>query len=177
MSYRVIFTNVLSALCLAASSNLVFAGRCPEHADREHVQVLDDDNNGTLTDIDSGLTWMRCSLGQQWKNHTCQGQATPFTWQAAQAAVKKLNRLGGYAGFSDWRLPRLSELASIVDIHCKNPRINLQLFPNTPSAQYWSATNKAKMFDQAYVLDFAHEGVRAKSKDEFSRVRLVRGRN
>ncbi len=140
------------------------------------MQRFDDNHDGTLTDIDSGLTWMRCALGQRWDGNTCQGEFERYTWQSAQQATRQFNQKNGDVEYKDWRMPRLPELAGIVERHCKEPRINLQLFPTTPATYFWAVETKPKTYDQAYVMDFGNEGVTTLLKSDQALVRLVRGR-
>ena len=46
-----------------------------------------DRGNGTVTDRASGLTWMRCQLGQRWQNGSCSGEPTRLYWQQALQAA------------------------------------------------------------------------------------------
>jgi hypothetical protein len=98
-----------------------------------------------------------------------------LSWQEALGRTGSLNTSGAYF-FSDWRLPQLPELASIAERQCRNPRINLTLFPDTPPAAYWSATARpsSNIEASAYVLSFGPEGVQYDSKEEKHLVRLVR---
>jgi len=73
-----------------------------------------DNGDGTVTDKTTGLQWQRCSQGQTWSGGTCAGTATGHTWQAAL----QLADVATYAGRSDWRLPNIKELASIVEQAC-----------------------------------------------------------
>ncbi len=91
-----------------------------------------DNGNGTLTDIQTELTWMRCSLGQTWNGNTCTGEPRAYSWQDALNEAMELNESGGYGSHSDWRVPSVRELASIMERQCADPRINLSLFPATP---------------------------------------------
>jgi hypothetical protein len=141
------------------------------------VDRFDINADGTLTDFASGLTWMRCALGQTWNGNTCLGKAETFTWDAAHSRAKVLNLSGGYAARKDWRVPRLPELAGIVELQCTHPRINLQLFPNTPEVFFWSASSKPNAAEFAYGLSFGAEGVVILGKDHSGSVRLVRGQD
>ncbi|MCF7987014.1 MAG: DUF1566 domain-containing protein, partial [Methylovulum sp.] len=82
-----------------------------------------DNGDGTVTHQKTGLTWMRCSLGQTWTGTTCRGTANTYTYNAAL----KLNR--NFAGYSDWRLPNIAELQTIVERNNYSPAINTELFP------------------------------------------------
>jgi hypothetical protein len=134
-----------------------------------------DNGDGTVTDKQSGLTWMRCAQGQTWSGGGCAGSAQRYTWPDALAMALNLNALGGHAQHADWRIPKLPELAGIVERQCRDPRINLALFPATPAAAFWSATSRRGEDDQALALSFGPEGVSAGSKEETHFVRLVRG--
>lgn len=68
--------------------------------------------DGTAKDIETGLMWMRCSVGQEWDGKTCTGEAKEFTWEAAQEA--RVN----FAGYSDWRMPTVDELRTLI--YCSN---------------------------------------------------------
>ena len=141
------------------------------------VERFKDNGDGTLTDKQSNLTWMRCSLGQVWSGSACTGTPITYTWQTAQDAASKLDHEGGYAGRVDWRVPQIPELAMIAERQCSNPRINLALFPGTPMTYFWTATTRRGkgMEGFAYVLSFGPEGAGYKKKEESFDVRLVSG--
>lgn len=139
-----------------------------------HAEQYKDNGDGTLTDNQSKLTWMRCSLGQAWSGTGCSGTASTYTWQSAQDEAGKLNLLGGYGGHADWRVPHIPELAMIVERQCSSPRTNLKLFPATPANYFWTATTPADP-GNAYVLSFGDEGAKYKGRGEKLNVRLVRG--
>jgi hypothetical protein len=86
-----------------------------------------------------------------------------------------VNRSGSHF-FKDWRLPLLRELASITERHCRNPRINSTVFPNTANDFYWTATPRAAVQPEtsAYGLNFGDDGVADFAKTEALHVRLVR---
>jgi len=92
-----------------------------------------DNGDGTVTDEGTGLQWKRCSEGQTWTGATCTGPATQFFglsdgWkQALQLANSAV-----YAGKSDWRVPNVKELASIIEQACHSPAVDIAVFPATP---------------------------------------------
>jgi Protein of unknown function (DUF1566) len=134
-----------------------------------------DNGDGTVTDGESKLMWMRCSGGQQWRGKRCVGAANVYGWADAQQHADTVSR-DGAAFFNDWRVPSLRELATITDRTCSNPRTSLALFPDTPAAPFWSSTPRPgeKAAERVLALSFGGEGVMLVRKDERFHVRLVR---
>lgn len=69
--------------------------------------------DGTAVDNNTGLMWARCSVGQTWQNFSCVGEAKTYTWEDAFTAIEQLNK-DNYLGYSDWRLPHIEELHSLI---------------------------------------------------------------
>ena len=67
-----------------------------------------DNGNGTITDNATGLTWMQEDSGALISGTTVSGG---LNWQEALNWCESLD----YAGATDWRLPDIKELHSIVD--------------------------------------------------------------
>jgi len=166
---QVILVGAASAQGAAAQQTCV--------AGQSSLQVtrFRDNGDGTVTDVDSKLMWMRCSSGQSWVNAQCTGQATAYNWPDAVREANQISRSGD-AFFNDWRLPSLRDLATITDRGCENPRTNLILFPSTPSSVFWTSTPRpgGKSEDLAFALSFGAEGVLAARRDERFYVRFVR---
>ncbi len=97
--------------------------------------------DGTVTDTKTGLMWKRCGEGQVWNSVTdgCDGSIVGYTWKAALEQVQAINNMGGFAGYTDWHLPNVKELQSIVERQCYSPAINLTIFPNT-SNTFWTSS-------------------------------------
>ena len=137
--------------------------------------VINDD--GTVTVLESGLTWMRCVVGQQWNGKKCSGEAMRFDWGSAFKEEDKMNSGAGYAGLNNWRLPQVAELASIVERQCINPRINLSVFPLTPAASFWTGNHKKNSTEKmAFAMSFDKNGVQKRLQQEKLYLRLVSGR-
>ena len=93
----------------------------------------------TTTDNATGLVWRSCSQGQS--GETCNGTAVSnLTKDTAQSdstngcsALNSANSGSGYAGRTNWRLPTVLELASLIDSSKDYTlSMNLTAFPNTP---------------------------------------------
>ncbi len=126
----------------------------------------------TVTDTKTGLMWMRCSLGQSGGGCST-GNATQYNWQQALESVAVTNATSP-GGYNDWRLPNIKELASIAELQCYDPAINLTIFPNTLGSYYWSSSPYADFNDSAWVVSFFYGSGYDNSKNENRYVRLVR---
>jgi hypothetical protein len=125
-----------------------------------------------VTDLTTGLIWKRCSEGQT--GISCAGAPSTHSW--AQALT--LANSATHAGFTDWRLPNVEELYSLVETGCFIQTINTVIFPGmVPDAAYWSSTTNASRAASAYEVVFNGGFVNSDSDNKvLSRlVRLVRG--
>lgn len=131
-----------------------------------------DHEDGTVTHTKTGLMWMRCSLGQTWDqaDKVCTGDAQPLTWQQALNTAYDYQ----YVSKSDWRLPNIKELSSILERRCARPSINATVFPNTQSDDYWTSTPSAIDPLRSWVVAFFTGSNGLKDKTLFPYVRLVR---
>lgn len=109
-----------------------------------------DHGDGTVTHKSTGLMWMKCPLGQ-WGANCSAGSANTFSWKEALEAADNST----FAGYSDWRLPNIKELFSIVEDRCREPSINMEVFPTTEYAEYsttfWSSSPDVYTDDWSYV--------------------------
>lgn len=113
-----------------------------------------DNNNGTISDIATGLMWA--------KDDSCEG----MNWEEALTWVQQKNK-ENYLGYTDWYLPSVKELQSIVD-YTRSPSTTNSaaidpLFNcssiideggNTNYPFYWSSTTHANIINggnAAYV--------------------------
>jgi hypothetical protein len=118
-----------------------------------------DNGNGTVTDESTGLMWQ---------------QETPTKETTLNQSItycKKL-KLGGY---TDWRLPTIKELNTIVDYNRCNPAIDSDLFPNTPPLTYWTSTIRQIHAGYNWVIEFATGGTGGGYTQDKMCVRAVRG--
>jgi len=160
-----------------------------------------DNQDGTVTDPQTGLMWMRCTLGQSWSktwnsDFTCRGEARLY--QLNRAVQPNAN----FAGHDDWRLPSVDELYSVV--HCssgqqrprqynadgqvigingvaqdgscvehQSPTIDRLAFPNTPEGRFRTSSSYGN--DARYVWYVRFEsGAVGWGSSGSSWIRLVR---
>jgi len=98
-----------------------------------------------IEDYKTGLMWARCFWGSSWDissvNCELDSDAT-ISWKAALKAVDIANSTD-YLGYSDWRMPNIKELASIVEYQCFRPAINEAVFPLSgfsAEGSFWTNT-------------------------------------
>tara|TARA_R110000772_G_scaffold184939_12_gene296009 strand:- start:7849 stop:8346 length:498 start_codon:yes stop_codon:yes gene_type:complete len=157
---------ILALLSLNASAQTCLDD-VTETASAEQFVVNTD---GTATHTESGLMWMRCSLGQTYSNNDCIGEGDELNWQQA------LDEAHGYtfAGKSGWRVPNLKELATLTERACVRPAINETVFPSTFSDDYWTSTPAVTDANRAWVVAFFNSSNALKEKRLFVYTRLVR---
>ncbi len=129
-----------------------------------------DNGNSTVTDLSTGLTWQ-------------QGETESMKWGAALGYCEGLS-LGGY---SDWRLPDVRELESLIDNTRVYPSINTTFFPNVYSDNYcsdyqsffyWTSTSSPSDTDNKLTVSFERGFTTSHNKrDRDNFVRCVQGGN
>ncbi len=126
----------------------------PPHGDRRFVRCVRgpaygkndfvDNGDGTITDRATGLMWMKRDSGRT------------MNWQQALKYAENLE----YAGHSDWRLPNVKELQSIVDYHrapdasdpsARGPAIDPIFDLTSPDSWFWTGTTLEENLEGIYV--------------------------
>lgn len=149
--------------------------------------VANDD--GTVLEAETGLMWMRCSLGQTWTGAACAGEAKRLNWDQALKAHEGFT----FAGHDDWRLPTQPELYALTFCSSgmrtepdreglgggcagdyRRPTILESLFPNTPEGNFWTSRQHDRFKFSAWGVAFhsGHTGTGGRS--DYIHVRLVR---
>lgn len=111
----------------------------------------------TVTDLGTGLVWQRDHIAA-------------MGWIDALAACESLD----HAGQTDWRLPTLKELQTLVDDRRLQPSIDVVAFPDTPSEWFWSSTPIQFPPDEAWATSYTDGYASIHAFDELQLVRCVR---
>ncbi len=82
----------------------------------------------------------------------------------------------GYGGFTDWRMPTVKELSTLLN-HINSSLIDDIYFPQTISNSHWTATSYAGNPAQAWSISFSYGFAlpRDKTVDQAFAIRAVRG--
>lgn len=142
-----------------------------------------DNGDGTITDNRTGLMWEKLS-----DDGTIHDKDDLYTW-ADTFAVKlaTLNNGSGFASYTDWRLPNLYELLSIVDYQNVNPAVgsafNSGCLPScsvttcscTEANDHWTSTAVQDAPSSKWRIYFHNGFVFPYPEGSMGYVRAVRG--
>lgn len=98
-----------------------------------------DNQDGTVTDMATSLMWQKS------------GSPEPVTWANAGAYLENANQKA-FGGYSDWRLPTLEELASLMESSWKNS--DLFIAPPFDKAQRACWTADTRNTNRIWKADF-----------------------
>jgi hypothetical protein len=108
-----------------------------------------DENGNTLEDTASEWVMVEDAVtGLVWEVKTVEDgsindSGNSYTWDdIPDQFIAQLNQ-NNFGGRSNWRLPNIRELATLVNYGEIEPAINTRFFPNTQSGKYWSISESA----------------------------------
>ena len=140
-------TIAMAAAAVLASAPAVAQGPQPAASSGARWS---DNGNDTISDSQTGLMWEKktTAVGSGENLRDPRDVDNTYTWEYATGDwIDKMNgRLianvndGGFAGYSDWRVPTLAELQTIVENNAPG-KINAIFGANAP-APYWSASRR-----------------------------------
>ncbi|MDP6039975.1 MAG: DUF1566 domain-containing protein, partial [Candidatus Latescibacteria bacterium] len=123
----------------SAGGNKIFSVRCVRGDAVDEEGRFKKNADGTVTDRVTGLMWQ-------------QGETQAMTWEEALVYAEGL-ALGDH---TDWRLPNIKELRSINNEKLAWPSVDLTVFPQAQSLDYWSSTTLANRSERAWFVDFRY---------------------
>jgi hypothetical protein len=112
-------------------------------------------------------------MGEVWEAGTCKGAATLYTFgQTANLPTT----LKTFAGNSDWRVPDIQELVSIIEFGTE-PALNGSVFPEYLFGldSFWSSSVSKYSTGRAWTANFYGGGAFSVPDQELHKIRLVRG--
>jgi len=138
-----------------------------------------DNGDGTVTDLNTGLMWEVKEAGGTPGNclAVLHGVSATCTWVEATGVWIAAVNAEALAGYADWRIPNVKELHGLVDYGMSSPAID-PAFPGLTAffPGYWSSTSSFDAPDLAWSVSFSAGTVGVGGKDAFPiNVRAVRG--
>ena len=152
-----------------------------------------DNGDGTITDNVTGLMWEKKSddgsIHDKDDTYTWGMASPPYTMDGTMVTefLAALNSDDGFAGYTDWRIPNINELQSLVDHEKLGPAVNPAFYMDctggctvttcscTQGGDYWSSTTSQNIIGAARNVSFSAGYESFKGKSEPLYVRAVRG--
>ncbi len=162
----ILTTALFSSLLTVSTSN--FAADFTQSTPTEDFI---DNKDGTVTHKKTGLIWQRCAVGQTWIEGDCDDVGSEISFYDAMAIISKMPEK------SDWRLPRIDELLTIVEYNSSFPAINKTIFPFTPIGSFWTSSISTNNTETGWVVNFGDGANNLNELKKTNFIRLVRGEN
>jgi len=133
-----------------------------------------DNGDGTVTDSLTGLMWLKDAgcLKKSWSNTLniiAEFNSNSFSHSC----------LGYTANYTDWRIPNVKELESMINYDVSDPAgwLNSAGFTNVKYSSYWSSTTSQKSAAQAWMINMQKSVKLLKNKKSTYYAWPVRGGN
>lgn len=126
-------------------------------------------SNETVTDTRTGLMWKQCEEGLSGSD-CASGSRITHNWADALALAES----SSFADYTDWRLPNINELSTLVELCRIDPAINQAIFPNTGIGSVWSSSPTGHVTGAARSVYFYYGGHDTSDRRYSRAVRLVR---
>lgn len=102
---------------------------------------LRDSTNEVVIDTSTHLMWQ--------DDYAVEKDSTKMNWSDSIDACESLSR----AGYSDWRMPNINELSTIINLNANDPAIN-NTFVYCESNVYWSSTTSTADSTRSWGINF-----------------------
>lgn len=112
--------------------------------------------------------------------NTVYDNVTKLTWQRTVSAdmtwLTALSTCAGLTldGHTDWRLPSIKELQTIVDRKASSPAIDATAFPGTPNVEFWASSPYRNNYGWAWTVGFLDGWGKTPPTSEMHKARCVR---
>jgi hypothetical protein len=148
-------TNVIAITSMLEEYNFFERNKNPQGS---FVNDLVDNNDGTVTDKATGLMWQKSGSLERLEN------------SGANKYVKQLNSKH-FAGYSDWRMPTIEELASLL-ARSRNKDVHIAPVFGYKQTRCWTVDQQGAggRYLRAWLIDFQNGEV---SQATWRRVKVI----
>lgn len=133
----------------------------PSEFAQKHGRTYIDNGDGTITDETTGLMWKK------------EKEDDTYEWDHAVDRFNGKTSACRFAGYRDWRLPTLEELATLLLSTQEAPFFCQEAFPDG-AGWYWSTQHYKELPGYAWFVQFGSIGKSYDNRYECYEVRLVR---
>lgn len=180
LSFAFTLPDTGQTVCYDSSGNTISCtGTGQDGAYVKHRNYTD--NGSTVTDNITGLEWQKCNAARSGSDCSA-GTAAIYNWYEATGTYESSYNKSGYSVCtalygSDWRLPTMKELVTLVNYGVQSPdaTITATYFPNTEASYHWSSNVTAAASYGAWGVHFGNGNVLGENKIYDHNVRCVRG--
>jgi len=131
---------------------------------------------------DSAINWIMVkdnTTGLVWEVKTRDGSVHDMhrLFTSAESETVFIRRLNTerFGGFSNWRIPDIKELNTLIMRDRYGPALDKDFFPNTASNYYWSSTLGTEELPGYWLLLFLNGNITREYRSQLYRARAVRG--
>lgn len=122
-----------------------------------------------VLDRATGLLWAADGQGMGGAS------AVASSWEETLGIILTGINADPFAGYSDWRIPNIMELFSLLQYTGTAPYIADPPFVRTALGRYWASTTRTDNTVQAMLVDFQYPRVNFAAKTSDYYMRVVRG--
>ena len=164
-SYGTVYTPSNNDTSARTFARCVRGGPSARPSTRYRLSAVEGES--LVNDDVTGLMWPGCQVVASTPGiPECAGGSTStgIDWQTALAFCQSLE----WGGETDWRLPNMKELHSIVDYREYNPTVNSDVFANISSTRFWTSTTRSGVATHAWYVNMLTGWVGTLQKTETS---------